>query len=116
MLFGGASAVPPFYVCGVSAAHRKLLAMMERKQKLMSGAQEDLRGKIFQELRFLDETISAEEIDLLEKKQAMMELLKGSAQVEEWRGTDVAGSWVTRLSAAESRSSATEGGLFLTEV
>ena len=27
----------------------KLLAMMERKQKLMSEAPEDLRGKIFQE-------------------------------------------------------------------
>ena len=49
---------------------------MERKQKLMVGAPEDLRANNFQDVRVLDERISSEEIDLLKKKQAMEELLK----------------------------------------
>ena len=39
----------------MNGRHGKLLAMLERKQKLTSGAREDLRGKIFQEIRVLDE-------------------------------------------------------------
>ena len=35
-----------------------LLATMERKQKLMSAAPDGLRGKIFQEIRVLDEDLS----------------------------------------------------------
>ena len=42
----------------------------------MVGAPEDLRAKNFQDVLVLDERISAEEIDLLKKKQAMEELLK----------------------------------------
>ena len=48
----------------------KLLSMMERKQKLKSAAPEDLWRKILQEM-VLDERISADGIDLLEKMQAM---------------------------------------------
>ena len=43
----------------------KFLARMERKQTLMSEAPEDLQGRIFQEIRVLDERISAEEINCL---------------------------------------------------
>ena len=53
-----------------------LLVMMERRQMLMRRAPEDLRRKTFQDIRVFDERISVEEIDLLEKKHAMMELLK----------------------------------------
>ena len=72
----------------------------------MSEAPEDLRRKIFQDIRGLDERISVEEIDLLEKMQAMRELLKErrSTQVEAWTDTAVAGrghsdgsSWVSKL-------------------
>ena len=54
----------------------------------------------------MDERISIEEIDLLEKKQVMKEMLKErrSTEVEEWRDTVVAGSghsdgscWVSKL-------------------
>ena len=82
-------------------------------QKLMSEAPEDLRRKILQEMRDLDERISVEEIDLLEKKQAMMELLteRRSTEVEEWKDTVVAGSGVTRMATAGSRNFETEGDL-----
>ena len=88
----------------------KLLAMMERKKKLMSGAPEHLRGKIFQDIRVLDESISAQKVDLLEKTQAMKELLKErwNTEVKEWRDTVVAGCGVTRRAVAGSRSSETE--------
>ena len=61
--------------------------MMECKQKLMSGALEDLRATKFQDIRVWDERISAEEIDLLETKQAMKEFLKErrKTKVQEWR-------------------------------
>ena len=83
--------------------------MMERKQHLRSDAPEALRRKIFQEIRDLDERVSAEEIDLLERKQVMEEMLRE----REWRSTDVEegkdtvivwrwghsdiGSWVSKL-------------------
>ena len=77
---------------------RQLLAMMERKQK----SPENLWRMIFQEIRVLDERISAEDFDLLEKKQAMKGLLKERrcTEVEEWRDTVVGGSGVTRVVAA----------------
>ena len=70
-------------VCG-DAREGKLSAMMEPKQKLMSEGPGDLRRKIFREIRDLDEVISVEEIDLLEK-QAMKERLTEmkSTEVEE---------------------------------
>ena len=88
------------------------------KQKLTSGAPRDLRRKIFQEIRDLDERISGEEIELLDQKQAMKEMLKERrcTEVEEWRDTFVAGGGVTRMAAAGSRGSETEGDLFLSEV
>ena len=83
----------------------KLLFTMERKQKLV-GEVPELRDFICQEIRVLDDRISAE-VDLLEKKQAMEELWKErrSIEVEEWRDTVVAGSgsyfegssWVSKL-------------------
>ena len=81
------------------------MAMMERKHKLMCGASECLREKILQDIRVLGERISAEEVELLEKEQAMKELLKERMKnrVEEWRDTDVAKSggysegWVSKL-------------------
>ena len=53
----------------------KLMSTMERQQKLMGNVRE-LRRAICQEIKVLDDWISAEEVALLEKKQAMKELLK----------------------------------------
>ena len=74
--------------------------------QLMSEALGDLRGKICQEISDLDERISVEEIDLVEKNQVMKELLKErrSTEVEEWRDTVVAGGVVTQKAAAGSRT------------
>ena len=79
---------------------------------------ENLRGTIFQEIRDLDDRISVEEIDLLEKKQVMKEMLKErrSTEVEEERATVVAVSGVTRMAVAGSRSSEKEGHLFSADV
>ena len=59
----------------------------------MSGALEDLREKVSQEIRGLDERISVEEVELLGKKQAMKELLKErrKTKVEEWTDTVLPG-------------------------
>ena len=97
----------------MNESQRNLLAMMERKQKLMGEAPEDLRGKIFQAIRDLDERISFEEIDLLEKKQVMEEMLKGrrSTDVGEVRDTVIVVSGVTRMAVAGSRRSKTQGDL-----
>ena len=54
--------------------------MMEQKQKLKSAALEYLGRKILQEM-VLDERISADGIDVLEKMQAMKELLKERVQL-----------------------------------
>ena len=43
--------------------------MMERKKSLLSEAPEDLRQQICQEIRELDERISGEELELLEKNR-----------------------------------------------
>ena len=58
----------------------KLLSMMERKRKLKSAAPEDLWRKTLREM-VLDERISADGIDLLEKMQVLKELLKERIQL-----------------------------------
>ena len=66
----------------------------------------------------MDERISVEEIDLLEKKLAMKEPLKErrSTQVEEWRETQMcAGGGATQMGATGSRTSETECDLLLSE-
>ena len=80
-----------------------MTSTMERKQKLM-GEIPELREQC-QEIRVLDDRISAEELDLLEKKQAKEELLKErrSTEVEEWRDTVVTEGGVTQKAAAGSR-------------
>ena len=85
----------------------------------MRRAPEDLRAKMFQGIRDLDERISDEDIDLLWKKQAMKELLKKSrcSEVErDWRETVVAGGVVTWMATAGPRSSGTEADLLVSEV
>ena len=84
--------------------HKRLTSMMERKQKLM-GEILEFREKLCQRVRVLDDKISAEEWDLLEKKQAMEELLK-KGEVPKWRRGDtvVAEGGVTQKAAAGSRS------------
>ena len=59
-----------------------------------------------------------EEIDLLEEKQVIEEMLteRRNTEVEEWRDTVIVGSGVTLMAVAGSRSSQTEGDLFLSEV
>ena len=87
---------------------------------LRSEAPEDLRRRIFQEIRDLDKKIdlSGEEIGLMEKKQILEEMLKErrSAEVEEGRDTVIARSGVTRKAVALSRSSKPEGDLHLASV
>ena len=48
-----------------------LLATVERKQKLLSGAPEDLRRKLFQDVVVLDGRISVEEAKPFEKREEM---------------------------------------------
>ena len=69
----------------------------------MNGALEDLLEKMFQEIRVLDERISAEEIDVLEMKRGC-------------RDTVVVGGEVAQMAAAGSRSSKAEGDLLVSEV
>ena len=92
--------------------------MMERKQRLM-GEILEFRERSCQQIRVLDDKISAEELDLLEKKkQAMEELLKERriTLVKEWRDIVVAGCGVTQMAAAEFRTYETDGDLLLSEV
>ena len=73
--------------------------------------------KIRQEIGVLDDKISAEEVELLEKKQAKKlwkEMKKN--KVEECRDTVVAGCGFTQKAAAGSRSSEAEGDLFFVRV
>ena len=88
----------------------KLLAMMEPKKNLMSEAPEDLRNLIFQEIRDLDEKISGEEVELLERKRILEELLKEgrNAEVEEERELQLLLEvGFTRQAAAMSQSAGT---------
>ena len=72
----------------------------------MSDAPEDPRKPIFQEIRDLDEKISGEEMDLLERKRILEELWKEgrNAEVEEGRvkvtAGGGAGGGVTRQAVA----------------
>ena len=74
---------------------------MERKQKLI-GEILEFREKFCPEIRVSDDKISAEELDLLEKKQAMEELLneRRNTEVEAWRDTVVTGGEVAQMAAA----------------
>ena len=85
--------------------HKKLVSMMERKQRLI-GEVPERREKFCQEIGVLDDRISAEEMELLEKRQAMEEPLKErrKTEVEEWRDTVVAEGGVIQKAAAGSRS------------
>ena len=71
----------------------------------MSEALGGFSEKTFLGIRDVDERISVEEIDLLEKKQVMKELLKErrSTEAEERRDTVVAGREVTWMAAAPMR-------------
>ena len=90
------------------------LQICERKAREAVGyaseAPEELRKQIFQEIKDLDETISGEEMELLEKKRILEEWLKEgrNAEVEEGRVTVAAGGGVTRQAAAGSRNSEAE--------
>ena len=80
----------------------------------MSGAPENLRAKLFQEIRVLDDRISAEEVELLEKKKEEEEMRELWSQrrrtkVEGWRDTDAEGE-VTERAASGSQSSKAEVG------
>ena len=60
---------------------------MERKHKVDQEKSLKFREKFCPEIRVSDDKISAEELDLLEKKKAMEELLKErrNTEVEEWK-------------------------------
>ena len=53
----------------MSERQEKLLAIIERKNSLLSEATEDLRKQIFQTIRELDDRIYKEVMELLEKQQ-----------------------------------------------
>ena len=91
--------------------------MTERKQKWMEEIMA-FREIFCQEIGVFDK-ISAEELDLLERKQAMGEPLRErrrSAEVKEWRDTVVVGDEVAQMAAAGSESSEAEGDLLLSEM
>ena len=88
-----------------------LLATAEREQKLMSGGR---REKLFEEISFfLDDRVSAEELELFEKREDMEEILKERwrTNAEEWRVSDAVRSGVTCKAASGSQSSMAEVGL-----
>ena len=60
------------------------MAIVERKRNLMSEAPEELRELISQEIRHLDEKISGEEMELLERKRILEELLNEGG-MPKWR-------------------------------
>ena len=99
----------------MNARYRKLMSTMEREQKLMGDVPE-FQETLCQEIGVLDDRISAEELDLLEKKQAMEEISWRRGEVPKLRDTDVAEGRVTWMAAAGSRSSEAEGHLFVSEV
>ena len=74
----------------MNAKQSRLLATMERKQKLMSGALEEVRDKLFQEVLVFEDRISAEEVELLETSEEMKDLMMGRrrTEAEEWRDSD----------------------------
>ena len=84
----------------------------------MNEALEDLGKQLFQEIKNLDEKISGEEMELLERKRILEEMLKEerNAEVEEGRVTVIAGGGATRQSVAGSRSSEAEDDLLLADV
>ena len=51
----------------MNVKQKRLLTTMERTQKLMSEALEDVREKLLQEVLVLDDRISAEEAEPVEK-------------------------------------------------
>ena len=85
-----------------------LMVTMERKHKLMSGAPEKCREKFSKDLV---DRISAEEVELLEKK-VMREMLteRRRTKVKGWRDTDAAEGGVTQKAASGSQSSKAEVG------
>ena len=58
----------------MNANQSGLLATMARKQRLMSGASEEIRRKVFQDVLVLEDKISVE-IELLETSEEMRELV-----------------------------------------
>ena len=101
----------------------KLLAMMERKRNLMSEAPEDLGKQIFREIRDLDEKISEEEMELLERERASQRKCckRGGVPKGESKDTDetvAVGGGLTRRTAvgSGSRGGAIEGGFLRCEV
>ena len=80
----------------------ELLTTMERKQKLVSGVPEDLRERLFKEVRILDDRISAEEAELCEKRAEMVDFLKESrrTKAEERRASGAVRSDVAQRAAS----------------
>ena len=101
-----------------SERQEKLLAMMERQRTLMSEAPEDLRQHTFQEIGNLDEKISGEETELLERKLVLVEISKEGwiAEVKAGRVKVTAGGGVTPKAVAGSRSSEAEVEPFSADV
>ena len=63
------------------------LALMERKKSLLREAPEEFQKQIFQEITNLEERLSGEEMELLEKKQSLGRMCKDRryAEMEEGR-------------------------------
>ena len=53
----------------ISEKKEELLAVMDRKKRLLKEAPEDFRNQIFQDVRALDEIISKEDTELLETRR-----------------------------------------------
>ena len=78
----------------------------------MSGAPDEFREKLFQEVRVLDDRISAEETELFEKRMEMEEFLQDRrrSKVVGCRASDGFESGVARKAASRARGSNAEVG------
>ena len=80
------------------------------KKKKMSGALEDVREKLLQEVLVLEDRISVEELELFEISEGMKELMmeRRRTKAAGWRVSDVAGVGGNWKVASQARSSGSE--------
>ena len=76
----------------MSATQSRQVATVERKQKLRSGAPEEIPRKVLQDVLVKEDRISAVETELLETGEQMRELTveKRKTKAEGWRAPDTA--------------------------
>ena len=91
----------------MNMGQKELLTTMARKEKLMSGALEKIREKHQEGFFVLEDRISAEELQLFEKREELEEIMKERrrTKVENWRVSDAARSGVVWKAASGAQCS-----------